>query len=512
MMNVLAIGLVLTSLVTAGIWSPSSPPVHQDDHREVIVKEGHRVVVVEYDKEADGSTKVLISPHEVANDDDVEEKRAEEGGQGGMFSGPRELVCDAYGKCKHKIASVIGKTKDKVVETEEHAKEVASEAVGKAKETASEAVGKAKETASEAVGKAKETASEAVGKAKETASGAVGKAKETVHEYEERAKDAVDRGDAKEKATERVTGHTIGDSLGKAKDSVAHGIDKAKKVAEDVVGTVKDGASKAKNFDVVDSPKRMGEDIQRNVTGKIEESAEHVKEQAKETVHNVQQAGQKSLHEILSKLREVISDVFWYMASRDKVDAVVGLIHMLGFSTAYGMCVWVTFVSSYILGRYLPRQQFAMVQSRIYPVYFKAMAYCVSAVLLGHLARKRNAITYSLMEMFQGLSLLSALMMVLTNMIVFEPKATKLMYERMKIEKEEGRGVTVAARDGLVGDNGGATAVRQTTTVVADRQDVLRLTEKLKRLNTYSSALNVSTLVLLTWHMAYMGQKLQATR
>ncbi|PWA75114.1 hypothetical protein CTI12_AA245970 [Artemisia annua] len=398
MMNILAIGLVLTSLVTAGIWSPSpsSPPVHQDDHREVIVKEGHRVVVVEYDKEADGSTKVLISPHEVANNgnEEVEEKRAEEGGQaGGMFSGPRELVCDAYGKCKHKIASVIGKAKDKVAETEEHAEEAASGAVEKAKEAAS---------------------------------GAVGKAKKTVYEYEERAKDAV--GDAKEKATETVTGHTIGESLGKAKDSVAHGIDKAKKVAEDVVGTVKDGASKVKNFDVVDSPKRIGEDIQRNVTGKIEESAEHVKEQAKETVNNVKQAGQKSLREILSKLREVIYDVIWYMASRDKVDAVVGLIHMLGFSTAYGMCVWVTFVSSYILGRYLPRQQFAMVQSRIYPVYFKAMAYCVSAALLGHLARKRNAITSSLMEMFQGVSLLSALMMVLTNMTVFEPKATKVSY------------------------------------------------------------------------------------
>lgn len=470
MMNMLAIGLVLTSLVTAGIWSPSpsSPPVHQDDHREVIVKEGHRVVVVEYDKEADGSTKVLISPHEVANNnDEVEEKRAEEGGQGGIFSGPRELVCDAYGKCKHKIASVISKTKDKVAETEEHAKEAAS--------------------------------------------GAVGKAKEIVNEFEERAKDTVGLGDVKEKATEKVTGHTIGESLGKAKDSVAHGIDKAKKVAEDVVGTVKDGASKVKNFDVVDSPKRIGEDIQRNVTGKFEESAEHVKEQAKETVNNVQQEGQKSLREILSKLREVIYDVIWYMASRDKVDAVVGLIHMLGFSTAYGMCVWVTFVSSYILGRYLPRQQFAMVQSRIYPVYFKAMAYCISAALLGHLARKRNAITSSLMEMFQGVSLLSALMMVLTNMIVFEPKATKLMYERMKIEKEEGRGVAVAARDGA-GDNGGATVVTQTTSVVGDRQDVLRLNERLKRLNTYSSALNVSTLVLLTWHMAYMGQKLQATR
>lgn len=85
----------------------------------------------------------------------------------------------------------------------------------------------------------------------------------------------------------------------------------------------------------------------------------------------------------------------------------------------------------------------------------------------------------------------------------------QLMYERMKMEKEEGRGIAGATKDGLP-DNGSA---RPPTNVeVEERQDVLRLNEKLKRLNTYSSALNVSTLVVLTWHMVYMGQRLQVTR
>lgn len=105
----------------------------------------------------------------------------------------------------------------------------------------------------------------------------------------------------------------------------------------------------------------------------------------------------------------------------------------------------------------------------------------------------------------------------------------QLMYERLKIEKEEGRGIAAATaakdrdrvtdnngdRDRVTDNSGGGettTAVRSQTNVVSERPDVLRLNEKLKRLNTYSSVLNVSTLVVLTWHMAYMGQRLQATR
>ncbi|KAI3785370.1 hypothetical protein L1987_44488 [Smallanthus sonchifolius] len=380
MRNVLAIGLVLTSLFAAAVWSPS-PTQHDQDHREMIVKEGHRVVVVEYDKEADGSTKVLISPHDVApsevdsKDTSNKDKPAE-----GKFSGPRELVCDAYGKCKHKIASALEKTRHKVEET-------------------------------------------------------VDEVSDKAREIEKNAKETKDR--LSEKVLEKDTGHTVGESLGKAKESVFHGIDKAKEVAEDVVGTVKDSVV--------------------------------------------------------------------------KIDAMAGLVHMLGFSTAYGMCVWVTFISSYILGRHLTKQQFGVVQSRIYPVYFKAMAYCVSAALFGYLASRKYGILRRSMIRFQCLSLFSALLMVLTNMILLEPRATKTMYERMKIEKEEGRGVAVPTRDGVV-DHSDATVMRPHANVVEERQDVLKLNEKLKRLNSYSSALNISTLVALTWHMAYMGTRVHASR
>ncbi|XP_024964694.1 uncharacterized protein LOC112504975 [Cynara cardunculus var. scolymus] len=498
MMNILALGLVLTSLVTGAVWSPPPPP---DNREEVIVKGGHRVIVVEYEKEGDGNTKVLISPHDpsASGVDSTDTCHSADGNPPvddaeAKFSRPRELVCDAFGKCKHKIANAFGRTKDKVSDTaqdiEEHAKEAASGAVGKAKDTVYGYEERMKGAANEAFGKGKQAAKDI----NEAKSKLAEKVSEKIEGIEDKAK-----------------GAAIGESLDNAKDSIAQGIGKAKKVAGDVMETVRDSATKAKSFDMVDSPKRIGEDIQRNVSGRVEEGAEHVMEQAKEAAANVQKVGQKSLGEIISKLKEVMYDVFWYMVSPEKVDAVVGLIHMLGFSTAYGMCMWVTFVSSYILGRYLPRQQFGMVQSRIYPVYFKAMAYCVGAALLGHLVSRRKESLSSIKEIFQGLSLLSALLMVLINMIWLEPRSTKVMFERMKIEKEEGRGIAGAVREGIA-DNGSDTVVRPPANVAAERQDVLRMNEKLKRLNSYSSALNVSTLVVLTWHMAYMGQRLQATR
>ncbi|KAK9054269.1 hypothetical protein SSX86_025347 [Deinandra increscens subsp. villosa] len=71
-----------------------------------------------------------------------------------------------------------------------------------------------------------------------------------------------------------------------------------------------------------------------------------------------------------------------------------------------------------------------------------------------------------------------------------------------------------AVKDGMMDGmmDGGSAKVVKTTSVAEERRDVWRLNEKLKRLNAYSSALNLSTLVVLTWHIAYMGQLLQAAR
>lgn len=65
------------------------------------------------------------------------------------------------------------------------------------------------------------------------------------------------------------------------------------------------------------------------------------------------------------------------------------------------------------------------------------------------------------------------------------------MFERMKAEKEEGKG-----------------GERTSEQVV--RRKLEKLSERLSKLNTYSSWLNILTLMSLTWHFVYLGQRLGA--
>ncbi|KAG5520385.1 hypothetical protein RHGRI_033083 [Rhododendron griersonianum] len=153
MINVVALSLVLSSLVTSCVFSLTQETHTPKQDDVVIVKEGHRAVIVEYEKEGtDGNTKVSISPKPISGEEELSsaaaaattaKDAAEEVKERGR--GPRELACDAFGKCEHRIASVIGKAKEKVTEkvyaVEEGAKEAVGEVVGKAKETLSHATG-----------------------------------------------------------------------------------------------------------------------------------------------------------------------------------------------------------------------------------------------------------------------------------------------------------------------------------------------------------------------------------
>lgn len=100
------------------------------------------------------------------------------------------------------------------------------------------------------------------------------------------------------------------------------------------------------------------------------------------------------------------------------------------------------------------------------------------------------------------------------------------MFERMKVEKEEGRG-----RESILTETSRATEREHptttdptaTTTTTGEaptpvtestgeeqvRSKIRRLSERLKKLNTYSSILNILTLMSLSWHLVYLGQRLQ---
>jgi len=102
----------------------------------------------------------------------------------------------------------------------------------------------------------------------------------------------------------------------------------------------------------------------------------------------------------------------------------------------------------------------------------------------------------------------------------------QVMFERMKLEKEEGRGGhsgTPAAPtrviDTVLTDSAGPVQTTSTTTsptALRSEQDeakskLAKLDDRLKKLNLYSSLLNIGTLTGLTWHLVYLSQRLVAS-
>ncbi|XP_028765033.1 uncharacterized protein LOC114723059 [Neltuma alba] len=446
MINLVALSLVMASLAGAGVFSPAPQIRRNGDSEQTIVKEGHRVVVVEYDQDGHHNTKISITPDQPHSERFIIEggatdrsgvfgetkERIKEAasvlpniGQGlssqdlphdqyGSFlHAPKELICDAYGKCKHKIADAMGRAKDSAREAMETTKE-----------------------------EARDTANNVQAKAKDTLKGA------------------------------KEVSETVADSVGKAKETVSH-------------------------------------------------RTHYVQEKAKDTLKEAKDTGNTLRKDVSSNVSEAVKNVGSYIGSKETLDNVMSAANLMGFATAYGLCVWVTFVSSHVLSRAMPRQQFGVVQSKIYPVYFRTMAYSVGLALLGHVLRHRKTVFFSKAEMFQVFNLLASLLTLFVNSMYLEPRATKVMFERMKIEKEEGRGrgdLTSELGKGNQHTTGAnSTAATETATATANtpakegehdvvRSRIIRLNDKLKRLNSHSSLLNILNLMSLTWHLVYLAQ------
>ena len=373
-MNLIALFLVVTSLATAGVWSPATPKNKQNDHKtdpdQVIVKEGHRVVVVEFDKEKQPSTKVSISTEDQAAShhfveptrsattwrENAKEKIKEASsflpnlGQGSNgdhhLRTPKELICDAYGKCKHKIANAFEKTKEMAREDIEK-KERAAHKVEEAVEKSIEAL---KSKASEAMVKKKETEHKVIGAAEEAYDKIKERVRHTAHEVEEQAKE-----------------------------------------------------STQKTMEVAKDAKDLGKLISVHVAKNISKFFAGVGRQVvKEAV-------------LLSSI-----------VSPKSLNPIWGMAYLIGYAIAYGTSVWVTFISSHVLAGALPRQQFGVVQSKVYPVYFRTMTWSIGTAFLGFVVSHRGQAFTGEFEKFQLYNLLSSLLLTFINMLYLEPKATKV--------------------------------------------------------------------------------------
>ncbi|MBA0746247.1 hypothetical protein Gogos_008783 [Gossypium gossypioides] len=467
MINILALSLVLGSLAAAGIWSPTP------QRERVRLKEGHTVIVADHDEDGKRNTDISISsppppqqqpkPAEYFGKEALKEAASVlpnlvqgislEGKAGSGRQSPGELICDAFGKCTRTIGTVLGKAKDKVSYPADEAKDKVSETVHGVKD-------KVLETAHEAKDKVVETTQQAKG----AVDGALGNEKEEVAQKGRHLKES-----AKE-------------YLDKAKDSV---------------GTAKDTAEMARCH------------ILNNCTEKMKmerENAEEAKEAREKTVIK----GKSSANKLFDGAK--------YVSTMEALNPVTGIANLVGLASAYGVGVWVTFISSNVLGEVLPRQQFGVVQSKIYPVYFKAMGYSIGMALLGYILGQSKTVLSSKHQMLQAFNLLSSFLMVLVNALYFEPKASKVMLERMKMEKEEGRGRGRDHNFVVEESRGRGAAAKSRETHPASAANIaeeqvmksrmVRLNERLKKLNTKSSLLNVVTLMALTWHLVYLAHHL----
>lgn len=216
----------------------------------------------------------------------------------------------------------------------------------------------------------------------------------------------------------------ICDAYGKCKHRIADAMEKTKDKAQEALQKKKEKVAANK-----EAARRVGDSV-ADALGKTKESvhdkARDVQEYAEDTVeaakehvaHNVTEA-----RDSLRRLKDALKNSF---GSLESLNSVMGVANLLGFATAYGMCVWVTFISSYVQSRAMARHQFAVVQSKIYPVYFRAMAYSVGVALFGHVFGNTNTLLSNKSHALQAYNLLASLATLFFNSLYLEPRATKV--------------------------------------------------------------------------------------
>lgn len=165
--------------------------------------------------------------------------------------------------------------------------------------------------------------------------------------------------------------------------------------------------------------------------------------------------------------------------------------HLFTFSSVYGSSLWVTFLSGYLLSRSIPRQQFGFVQSRIFPAYLRlassGQAVGVVLFLILHPWSKADHD-----EKLQLLNLSAILLSTLANAFFLEPRATKAMFQKLKTEKEEGRG-----QDGFSGTEDDEIKARME-----------KIDNKFITYHGYSSLANLLSLIGMTWHVWHLSRRL----
>lgn len=182
-------------------------------------------------------------------------------------------------------------------------------------------------------------------------------------------------------------------------------VERVKEAAKGVNSKLKDVYEKTKVANL-DTPKRALEDIERNISTCLGS--------AKDFVQRVIKGG-------VDKTKDGKQVYF-----KDWKNSMLGVFHLLALSMAFGMSMWMRFESCYILGDVLPREQFAMVETKMYPVYFRIQAYCIVTIFIAHLWSHGSRISTNWLEVLHALNIVAALLMSMGKLLYLEPLATRV--------------------------------------------------------------------------------------
>ncbi|KAJ7693666.1 hypothetical protein B0H17DRAFT_1059434 [Mycena rosella] len=118
-------------------------------------------------------------------------------------------------------------------------------------------------------------------------------------------------------------------------------------------------------------------------------------------------------------------------------------LYVVAYGWLFGMSLWISFFGGVIAYRTLPRAQFGALQHKTFPVYF-VLSIALGSTLLGlwtldHPVVLTHYASPLVADVFQAYTLISVILSQASNYFVVGPLTSKTMFERMRMEKDEGK-------------------------------------------------------------------------
>jgi len=118
-------------------------------------------------------------------------------------------------------------------------------------------------------------------------------------------------------------------------------------------------------------------------------------------------------------------------------------LYLLGYAWLFGMSVWISFFGGVIAYKALPRHQFGALQHKTFPVYFVISIALSTSLLSTWILKHPNVLVYlarpNVADVAQVYALGIVLLSQASNYFVVGPLTSKIMFQRQKLEKEEGK-------------------------------------------------------------------------